>query len=115
MVRQIMEFTDNPYQTAQIPLEDKTGYAQIWLRWAPTQMSWYFDIQYNNKTSRGNKLCLGVNILHTFSNIFPFGLMVVSDDLIEPYQITDFVNQRVKIYVLNNTEVQQLERLIYNE
>ena len=114
-MRQILEFTDHPFQTAQIPLEDKSGYAQITLYWAPTQLSWYFDIRYNDKISKGNKLVLGANILRSFSNLFPFGLMVVSDDLIEPFQITDFKIQRVKIYVLNNTEVLQFERLVYND
>ena len=114
-MRRILEFTQDPYQTAQIPLENKTGYAQINLYWAPTQMSWYFDIEYNDIVTRGNKLCLGANILRAFSNFLPFGMMVVSDDLIEPYRITDFATQRVKVFILNSSEVQQIERLVYNE
>lgn len=114
-MRQILEFTSHPFQTARIPLEDKSGFAQITLYWAPTQLSWYFDIQYNEKVSKGNKLVLGPNILRAFSNIFPFGLMVVSDDLIEPFQITDFTTQRVKVFILNSTETLQFERLVYND
>lgn len=114
-MRQILEFTDDPFQTAEIPLEDKNGTASITLYWAPTQQSWYFDIAYNDFVSNGNKLCLGPNILRSFNHILPFGLMLVSSDLLEPYKIDDFITQRVKIFVLNSTEIKQFERLVYNE
>lgn len=114
-MKQILEFTADPYQTAQIPLEDTNGTASITLYWAPTQQSWYFDISYNNIVSNGNKLCLGPNILRCFSSLLPFGLMVVGSNLLEPYKIDDFVTQRVRVFVLNSTEVKQFERLVYNE
>lgn len=114
-MRQILEFTDNSFQTMQIPLEDKSGQASLTLYWCPTQLSWYFDFRYNNLTCNGLKLCLGPNLLRMFKNVIPFGLMVVSDDCIEPHQITDLSSQRVKIFILNSTEVLQFERLVYNE
>lgn len=114
-MKQIVEFTDNPYQIAQIPLEDKSGTAFIKLYWSETQSSWYFDISYNNISSNGNKLCLDCNILRHLSNQIPFGLAVIASDSIEPYRIDDFKTQRVKVLVLNKTEVLQFERLVFNE
>ena len=114
-MKQIVEFTDSPYQTGQIPLEGGSTQASITLYWSYTQRSWYFDMEYGNIISSGNKLCLGANTLRCFKSLIPFGLMVVANDSIDPYQIEDLQSQRVKIYVLNKTEVQQIERLVYNE
>ncbi len=114
-MKQLTEFTNNPYQTGRIPLSNISGTASINLYWAPTQSRWYFDIQYDNIICKGIMLCLGPNILRFLKNRIPFGLMVVADDLIEPYQLEDLQTQRVKIFILDKDEVSQFESVVYNE
>lgn len=109
-------FTDTPFQTAKLPL-DNNETATIRLKYAPTQFSWYFDIEYKDVISNGNKLVLGSNILRCFKNIIPFGLALKSIDGIDPYKLDDFNgdNPRVKIYLLNQQDVLEIERILYNE
>lgn len=110
----ITEFTDSASQTCLIPLEDDSGTVSFDLQFAPTQNSWYFNFTYNDLTCNGLKLVLGPNILRCFKSQIPFGLMVTANDGIEPYQISDFVDGRVNIFVLNKTEVAQFESVVYN-
>lgn len=115
-MKQLKGFTDNPFQTAKLPL-DNNEEATIRLKYAPTQYSWYFDIEYKDIVSNGNKLVLGSNILRAFKNIIPFGLAFKSLDGIDPYKLDDFVgdNARVKVYLLNEQDILEVERILYNE
>lgn len=113
-MKEITEFTTSTYQTCKLPLETREN-VDFSLRFAPSQNSWYFDFSYNDIISNGNKLCLGFNILRTFKDRIPFGLMVLADHDIEPYKIDDFAEGRVKIYVLNQDEVDEIESVVYNE
>lgn len=112
---QITEFTDSASQTCQITLEDSSDTVQFDLQFLPTQNSWYFNFAYNGLTCNGLKLVLSPNILRCFKTQIPFGLMVVANDGIDPYQVTDFVDGRVNVFILNKTEVAQFESVVYND
>lgn len=115
-MQQLKGFTQSPFQTAKLPLEINEE-AIIRLKFSPTQYSWYFDIEYGDIISNGNKLVLGSNILRAFKNIIPFGLALKSLDGVDPFKLDDFTgdNPRVKIYLLNEQEVLEVERILYNE
>lgn len=109
----IKEFTDSPKQKCKLVL-DNNKTADFYMWYAPTQQSWYFNFSYENITSNGNKIVLGFNILRSFKNIIPFGLMVKSLDGVDPFDLNDFKSGRVSFYLLNSEDVQAIEKEIYN-
>lgn len=112
-MKQIKEFTDSPKQKCKLVLDNnKTADFSMWF--APTQQCWYFNFSYEDVTSNGNKLVLGWNILRSFKNIIPFGLMVKSYDGVDPFNVNDFKSRRISVYLLNAEDVEQIEREIYN-
>jgi hypothetical protein len=115
-MQRLKGFTDSSFQTAKLPLETNEE-ATIRLKFSPTQYSWYFDIEYKNLISNGNKVVLGSNLLRAFKNIIPFGLAFKSLDGVDPFKLDDFIGDdpRVKIYLLNEQDVLEVERILYNE
>ncbi|MGM9544502.1 MAG: hypothetical protein ACI3T9_05910 [Romboutsia timonensis] len=111
-MKQITEFTSSAFQTCKLPLETRES-VDFKLYFAPTQLSWYFDFTYNDIVSNGNKLSLGYNLLRAFKGRIPFGLLVEGDGNIEPFAIDDFSTGRVKVYILNQEEVDQIESVVF--
>lgn len=111
-MKQITEFTSSAFQTCKLPLETRES-VDFKLYFAPTQLSWYFDFTYNDIVSNGNKLSLGYNLLRAFKGLIPFGLLVEGDGNIEPFAIDDFSTGRVKVYILNQEEVDQIESVVF--
>jgi len=78
----------------------------------PRVQSWFMDIAFKNFSMNGYKINHGPNILSSYSNIIPFGLMVLLTDDLDPCFINDFTSGRVYLYLMDSTEVAQLETLI---
>lgn len=78
-----------------------------------TQHSWFYDFTYKNYTCNCQRVTLSPNSLRHLKNIIPFGIAFISDDKVEPILIDDFSSGRVKMYVLNADEVQEVEDNIY--
>lgn len=110
----IDKLTDTPIQTFIVPLETREQ-VQFKMYFSPTQLSWYFDFTYNDSEYNGHKLVLGRNILRNYKNIIPFGLAVQAEKGIEPYKIDDFSSGRVKLYILEETDVLEIERNVFNQ
>jgi len=108
----ITELTDDTKQSYTLVTEDglKISFS---LRYLPTQSSWYFDLSYGDITIYSRKLVLAPNILRRYKNILPFGLGCCSNDLVDPFLLTDFSSGRVQLYLLTSTEVEKIETSIY--
>lgn len=113
-MRQITEFTTSTFQTCKLPLETRES-VDFKLYYAPTQLSWYFDFSYNDIISNGNKLVLGFNILRAYKDRIPFGLLVEADKNIEPFSIDDFSTGRVRVYILDQNEVDEIESVVFHD
>lgn len=113
-MQQINELTNNPIQTMKLVLDTKET-VQFNLRFMPTQRSWYFDFIYNEIEVYGLKVALFPNLLRHFKNLIPFGIMFTSNDHVEPFSVNDFATNRVKMFVLNKTEVEEIEAMAFNE
>ena len=109
----INNLTDNPRQSFQVPIEGGE-YIQFNLYYYVTQKSWFFDFTYNNYTANGNRIVLSPNTLRHLKNIIPFGLAFMAEGNVEPFDLTDFSSGRVKMYILNAGEVEEIESTIYN-
>lgn len=79
----------------------------------PTQNGWFFDLEYEDTSIKGSKLVNFPNILRKWKNILPFGLACVVEDGTEAYFVEDFLTGRANLYVLNESEVEQIEELYF--
>ena len=104
--------TSSPKQTLNI-VEPTTGikiYFTFYFK--PRIHSWYFDVEYDDFTAKGNKLIRGLNIINRFKNRVPFGIGVTVSDNYEPFLINDFTTGRVKIILLTSDEVTEIDGYI---
>ncbi|TDE17720.1 phage baseplate plug family protein [Dyadobacter psychrotolerans] len=81
----------------------------FYLFYLPTQQSWCFNISFNGITANGIQLVTGANILRNFRNRFSFGLACISEDGLDPFYLTDFATGRIKLYLLNQADVDLIE------
>lgn len=111
---EITSLTGYPNQIHTLLLENRES-ADFRLYYLGRQRSWYYDITYNNITIKGSKVVLTPNSLRQFKNIFPFGITFYADDFVEPFKQDDFVTGRIRMGVLNQSEVQEIETEIYRQ
>jgi hypothetical protein len=78
-----------------------------------SQYSWYMDLIYGDWELNGYQVVLHPNILRQFRNQIPFGIAFVSTDGIEPVLESDFADDRVSMYILNSSEVEEIENVFY--
>ena len=109
----ITTLTDYPNQRHQLVIEDGNS-ADFHLYFCGRQMSWYYDISYQNVTINCNKVVLTPNSLRQFKNQLPFGIAFYTDGFVEPFKLDDFSSGRIKMAILNSEEVKQVEEEVYN-
>jgi hypothetical protein len=80
----------------------------------PRVRSWFMDITFKTFTMNGYKITRGANILASYSNVIPFGLMVLTTDLADPFLINDFTSGRTFLYLMDSAEVAEIESDINN-
>lgn len=106
--------TNYPNQRHQLLLENREV-ADFHLYFLGRQRSWYYDLTYNNTTINGSKVVLTPNSLRQFKNIFPFGIAFYTEEgFVEPFKLDDFSSGRIKMAILNQEEVKQIETEVYN-
>lgn len=111
-MKQISNLTNDPRQEFQVFTEDgNTLY--ITLYYYITQKSWYYDFTYGDYTCLGSRVVLTPNSIRHLKNILPFGIAFLTDSKAEPYSLEDFASGRIKMYILNKDEVQEIESSIY--
>ena len=109
----ITSITAQPKQNFIISL-DNNETVNINLYYYSSQQALYYDFEYNNYSSYGNKVVLNMNSLRYLRNLIPFGIGFISDTNADPFSLKSFVNQECLMVVWNQEEVQMLEDNIYN-
>jgi hypothetical protein len=104
--------TDYPKQNFGIILEtgEKINFS---LEYEPVRKSWLYSVGYKDIIINNRNLIVSPNTLRQFRNILPFGVLVYSMDKLDPSFLTDFVNGRIEIYILNQSEIDYVESDIY--
>ena len=103
--------TENPYQNLALTVGDNE-ICNVKLYFAPTQYAWYFDWEYKNFSSKGNKIILTPNALRQFKGRIPFGFYFYAEDGIPPFKIDDWTT-RVTFGILDESEVEQIEQEVF--
>lgn len=111
-MKQITELTNDAKQAYTI-IGENGEQIPFNLYYYETQQSWYFDISYGNTIINGLKLTNFPNILRQWKHILPFGLGCTVTDGFDPYYIDDFVTSRVKVYLLNSSDVITIEQQVF--
>lgn len=109
---QITGLTSSPFQTFNIPDPVTRKKISFALYFSDRCKNWYFDVSYESFTARGLKLVRGPNILSRHINTIPFGLSVTVSDNFEPFLINDFVSGRVSVFIISNSEAEEIEEMI---
>lgn len=102
------EITNEPKQKFVLVGEDNEN-INFSLRYNPTQMSWEFDLAFEDFTLNGKKITNSPNMLREHINVLNFGLGCNVSDGSEPYLLNDFSTGRATLYLLTESEVTQIE------
>lgn len=70
---------------------------------------WRIDVVHETHTFNSVGLCCHPNLLRQWRNVIPFGLACVTSDQTDPIRSTDFSVGRVKMYLLNAADVEDVE------
>ncbi len=113
----IDNITSNPNQTLNISIETKETII-LNLRFLPTQLTWQGSLTYSTFPTFRFNVVNTVNLLHPWRNLLSFGIMCVSEDKIDPFQITDFssINSNVprnSLYILNTSDLLYFNNIAY--
>lgn len=81
----------------------------VTLRFLPRVQQWIMGVSYGSFSVQGISVVCGLNLLRQWKNIIPFGITCICSDGLDPYQVTDFANQRANLYLLNATDVTTIE------
>ena len=110
----ITSITDQPKQSFVLRLDNNES-VTMRLYFYESQNSWYFDFEYKDYVSNGNKVVLTFNALRCLKKIIPFGIGFVSVSYADPFSLDAFTSGQVMMLLLNQEDVQTIEETIYNE
>lgn len=107
-MKEITGLTDNSKQSLIFVLENNTTFT-LYLEFRSNINSWFYSITKDNFILNNKKLVMSPNILFQFTNILNFGISVLVNDGQDPSAIDDFINERVRLFVIENSEKQEIE------
>lgn len=110
-MRQIQGLTNDGNQKFFAVID---GYdsALISLEFKPQQYGWFMALEWGSVAVKGIRVTTGFNILRQFKNKFPFGIAVSGIGSLDPYTIDDWTNGHNNFYILDSSEVEEVETLI---
>lgn len=112
-MRLIDELTAEARQQYNIVGEDGEE-IELLLWYAPTQQSWYFNVTNEDFTLQGAQLTYSPNILRSYRNLLSFGFGVTVTDGLDPFYLDDFISGRVQLYLLNRSDVAEIETRLFD-
>lgn len=108
-MKQLDRLTDLPKQQYIVPLDDGS-LVTVYLEYMPRQQLWKLNVSSGDFTANGITMTSFPNILRQFKNIITFGILVISNDGIDPRYIDDFTTGRVRIFMLSQADVELIEK-----
>lgn len=107
----ITAITNDPIQTLGIILDDGST-VQMQLNYIPAQQGWFYSLTYGEFEANLMRIVNSPNMIRKFRNIIPFGMACTTIDGYEIINQSDFVSGRASMFVLNNTDVMEVETII---
>lgn len=91
---------------------DNYGYAELTLKFNPNQVSWFFDLVWQDFSTYNQKLTLAPNVLRQYKDVLPFGLFCLNDNNVDPCTIDAFTNDTA-LFLLEEADVEDFETRVY--
>ena len=104
-----IDFLNNNPKQAYTVQQENGDVFNFNIEYKPTQQKWYYDVIKDDLTIINNELVISPNILKQYTNILNFGIMVYSNDFIDPFDLNDFITNRVSLYLLNENDIEDVE------
>ena len=101
----IENITSDPAQAFTLVLPGRSDTAKLTLYYIERLMSWYMDLEYEDKTIRSRRVCSSPNLLRQWYKTMPFGLACYTLDNTDPFTAEDFeAGGRCGLIVLSEDE-----------
>lgn len=107
-MKQIEGLTNEASQLHHVVLEDKST-ADIALTYLPAIQRWQLDINHANLIMNCQLVTINPNMIRQYRNTAGFGLACIADGGMDPFQIDDFINGRVSLYILGASDITYME------
>lgn len=85
----------------------------LYFEYKDNQLGWYFGLRYDDIDYKNIRLTTHANILRSYFNYLNFGMMVNTEDGLEPMSIDDFAEEYCQIFMLTKEECLLVEGEIY--
>ncbi len=112
-MKKITGISSTPKQTFTLTLDDNSN-IDFSLEFFPNQLGWYLKFKYENTICETPlRVCVCPNLIREYKNTLPFGFMFTTTDMDEIFYLDDFESGRASFYLLNSSDVQQIEDSVY--
>jgi len=113
-MKQITEITDYPNQKFTVVTETNESF-ELKLQYSDVNQGWFYSLNYDDLVIINNaRVVTSANMLRNFKNQLPFGLSAITNDGSEPIFVDDFSTGRVSMFLLNESDVAEIEQEFYN-
>ncbi len=112
MANQIQSLTNFANQITQLQLLDGS-IAVMELIYQGATERWVMNVSYGDVVINGINLCCYPNVLRQWKETLPFGLACVTADQTDPVDINDFATGRAQIYLLDQTDIVEIDSSVF--
>lgn len=112
-MRYIDRITDDARQ--QLLLNGNEGQIiTLSLRFMPSQRIWVMDVVEGAFSLYGVNVVASPNLLQNYSNLIRFGFTCTTENGVDPYRITDFLDGTAKLFLMAPDDVLEVEGALYS-
>lgn len=110
----ISQLTQDPLQNTTLILPNGNP-CQLTINYNDRQIGWFItNLTYGTFVLNGIRITTSPNFLSQWRNIIPFGMACYTTNNFEPTHIQDFFSGYATLYILDQTEVEDITELISN-
>ena len=106
---QITELTGDYRQRHIIPIEGSDTRAFLTLEFKTNLNCWFYSITWGEFSIKNHQIVTGANILRQYKNRVPFGIMVATNNVLDPLTLECWVDGTAELYVLNTEDTAYVE------
>lgn len=108
----VQGITSQPKQQLSLVLADGSTVTAL-MEYRPQQIGWFVEFTWGTWKSNGVRLTASPNLLRQYRKIIPFGIAIITQNNVEPLNVSDFSAGVAMVYLLNADDVTNAEALAY--
>ena len=112
-MKQVVEITSDYRQRHLLPIDGSEEYAYLTLEFKTNLNCWFYSITWGDFVTNNEQLTSGGNLLRQYQKIIPFGIVVLTSNLLDPVTLDAFTSGIASLYTLNASEVASVESLLH--